>query len=147
MGQVTQELSRVLLLERRIVDVKHTPSIKPVSSGQSKISELIASFEKSPERSQKGLSSVSPECCRISLSVGVTQTCWAEVSELTILSVEGETDAEVAMSFETEVKSMMLPIYSCKLIKYGEKRNLLSSEKLPLMLARRVQNAVESPNS
>lgn len=43
------------------------------------------------------------------------------MSEVTLLSAEDETDAEVAMSFETEVKPMTVPIYSCKLVKYGEK--------------------------
>lgn len=69
------------------------------------------------------------------------------MSEVTMLSVGDNTDVEVAMTFETEVNSMMEPIYSCKLVKHGKKRSPLSSENLPLMLTRCVQNAVESPNS
>jgi hypothetical protein len=57
------------------------------------------------------------------------------------VSVGDETDAE------TEVKSMIAPIYSCKLVRYSKKKSLFYSENIPLMLARRVQNAVESPNS
>ena len=55
-------------------------------------------------------------------------------------SVGDETDAE------TEVKSMIAPIYSCKLARYGKKESLFYSKNIPLMLARRLQNAVESPN-
>jgi len=64
-----------------------------------------------------------------------------------MLSVGDDTDTEVAITFETEVRSMMEPIYSCKLVKYSKKRNLLSSDNLPLTLTGRIQNAVESPNS
>ena len=58
--------------------------------------------------------------------------------------VEDETDGEVV---ETAVTPIMVPIYSCKLVKYSKKRRLLYSESLPLMLAKHVQNTVESPNS
>jgi hypothetical protein len=61
-----------------------------------------------------------------------------------MLLVGGETDGKVV---ETGVKSMMVPIYSCKLVKYGKKRSLLYSENLPLMLAWHIQKTVGSPNS